>query len=262
MNSPLQNHSYAGRHAELYDLFYADKPYAEEAKFLDRLIKQHGTPAHRQLLDAACGTGKHAREFARLGYNVVGVDHSPSMLDQARIASTTAGLDISFLERDLGNLDFPSESFDVVTCLFDSVGYVRTNERLREVFNSFRDVLKDDGLLILEFWHAGAMIRGYSPHRVRQFEAEWGTVERTSNTRMNVAEQTCTVHYLIREFFNDGKHHCFSEEQTNRFFLLQEMDLWLKIHGFEPLAWSSEYSGQPVTEETWHIVVCARKGKA
>lgn len=262
MNHTSKSHSYAGRHAELYDLFYADKPYAEEAKFIDRLIKQHGTIGPHKLLDAACGTGKHAREFTRLGYEVAGVDHSPSMLDQARTASTRDGLTISFLEQDLGNLDFPPESFDVAACLFDSIGYVRTNERLREVFNSFRKVLKDDGLLILEFWHAGAMIRGYSPHRVRNFEAEWGTVERTSTTRMDVAEQTCTVHYLVREFFNDGKHHCFSEEQTNRFFLVQEMDLWLRIHGFEPLTWSSEYSGKPVTEETWHIVVCARKGKA
>ena len=26
--------SYIGRHAELYDIFYADKPYADEARYL------------------------------------------------------------------------------------------------------------------------------------------------------------------------------------------------------------------------------------
>lgn len=251
--------SYDGRHAELYDLFYADKAYGVEAEFVDGLVRRYGKGAGRKLLDAACGTGRHAREFHRLGYEVTGIDHSASMLAQARRESEAAGLNLRFLEQDIRHLEFESGTFDVATCLFDSIGYVQTNGNLREVFRSFRRVLRDEGLLILEFWHAGAMIRSYSPERVRQFEADWGRIERTSRTTMNIAAQTCTVHYAIREFFSDGKHHCFSEEQTNRFFLVQEMDLWLGTHGFESLAWSSEYSGNPVTEETWHVVVCARK---
>ncbi len=199
--------------------------------------------------------------LTELGYEVTGIDSSPSMLDQARKQSAAGGSDIPFLEQDLRQITLDPESFDVITCLFDSVGYVQTNENLQQVFNGFRNVLRQEGLLILEFWHAGAMIRDYSPERVRHYEADWGRVERTSQTTMNVAAQTCRVHYTIREFFNDGKHHCFSEEQTNRFFLVQEMDLWLQTHGFEPLSWSSEYSGKPVTEETWHVVVCARKRK-
>lgn len=250
--------SYAGRHAELYDLFYAQKPYAEEADFVHQQIRDHETHPTRHLLDVACGTGRHAREFARLGYEVVGVDHSESMLEQARSESIKRGANVEFIQRDMRNLEF-IEQFDAVTCLFDSIGYVRTNDNLQQVFTSLNRALRAHGLLILEFWHAGAMIRDYSPHRVRNFEVEWGTVERTSTTSMNVAEQTCTVHYLIREFFNDGKHHCFSEEQTNRFFLVQEMDRWLTTHGFEPLSWSSEYTGEPVSLETWHVVVVARK---
>jgi len=251
--------SYAGRHAELYDLFYADKPYRGEAEFIDGLIQKFGKGTERKLLDIACGTGRHAREFCRLGYDVTGVDHSASMLEQARQQTESEGMSIPFSEQDFRQLDLEAGAFDIATCLFDSIGYVKTNDNLKKAFGSFGRVLRDEGLLFIEFWHAGAMIRDYSPERVRHYEADWGTIERTSRTTMNIAEQTCTVHYAIRELFNDGKHHGFSEEQTNRFFLVQEMDLWLRTHGFEPLSWSSEYSGKPVTEETWHVVVCARK---
>ena len=60
---------YDGRHADLYDLFYASKPYAAEAGYLHDLLRRFSTsPAHR-ILDIACGTGSHAIELAKLGYD-------------------------------------------------------------------------------------------------------------------------------------------------------------------------------------------------
>ena len=74
--------SYIGRHAELYDLFYAEKPYAEEAKFVDACIQQFGEGASKKLLELACGTGRHALEMEKLGYKVIATDYSADMLDQ------------------------------------------------------------------------------------------------------------------------------------------------------------------------------------
>lgn len=40
-------------------------------------------------LDAACGTGRHARHLLELGHDVVGVDLTPEMLDRAGMPSVT-----------------------------------------------------------------------------------------------------------------------------------------------------------------------------
>ena len=46
--------SYLGRHAELYDIFYADKPYALEAAFVHQCLQSYSQePVHR-LLELAC----------------------------------------------------------------------------------------------------------------------------------------------------------------------------------------------------------------
>jgi SAM-dependent methyltransferase len=37
-------------------------------------------------LDAACGTGRHARRLVQLGHRVVGIDCSPEMVDKAKTA--------------------------------------------------------------------------------------------------------------------------------------------------------------------------------
>jgi SAM-dependent methyltransferase len=63
-------------------------------------------------LDAACGTGRHARKLADAGHEVVGVDVSPEMLERARAGLPQA----TFHEGDLRALDEPDASFDLVVC--------------------------------------------------------------------------------------------------------------------------------------------------
>src|SRR5262245_11024529 len=111
--------TYAGLHARYYDVVYADKPYEHEARFVDSLLRDAGTATGRRLLDVACGTGRHAAEFAALGWSVTGVDLSEALLEHARTNAPTA----RFLRQDMRQLDVPGEPFDAITCLFDAIGY-------------------------------------------------------------------------------------------------------------------------------------------
>src|ERR1700722_14709173 len=75
---------YDGRHAELYDLFYGAKPYAAEASYLHGLLQRFSGHPVLRVLDIACGTGSHAIELERLGYDVLGSDISDDMLARAK----------------------------------------------------------------------------------------------------------------------------------------------------------------------------------
>src|SRR5687767_7333185 len=63
-------------------------------------------------LDAACGTGRHARRLVGLGHDVVGVDLSPEMLERARGAVPQA----AFHESDLCNIPADDGQFALVVC--------------------------------------------------------------------------------------------------------------------------------------------------
>jgi ubiquinone/menaquinone biosynthesis C-methylase UbiE len=63
-------------------------------------------------LDAACGTGRHARHLAERGHDVTGVDATPEMLAHAREAVPSA----RFEQGDLSDLPLPDASFDLAVC--------------------------------------------------------------------------------------------------------------------------------------------------
>jgi SAM-dependent methyltransferase len=252
--------SYVDRHAQLYDLFYADKPYAAEAGFVAMLLADGGVAANGHLLELACGTGRHAFELEKRGYRVVASDYSPDMLACAARAKQVAKSRIELIEQDMRSLDVPGRPFDAVLSLFDSIGYVQTNEALLQVLTGAHRHLRPDGLLVIEFWHAAAMLRSYDPVRVRRFHTPTGEVTRISETRLDHPRQIAQVSYTILELDDDGSTRHLQETQTNRYFLVQEMAGWLDRGGFEPVRWCAGFDAdRPIDGETWHVVVVARR---
>lgn len=251
--------SYIGRHAELYDLFYASKPYSDEAAFVHACVQNYN-PDARNILELACGTGNHALLMEEYGYQIIASDYSSDMLAQARKKGQRKGSHVDFRQQDMRTLDVPERPFDVITCLFDSIGYVATNENIEAVLRNVYSHLALGGLFIFEFWHAGAMIRGYDPLRIRKWQTPEGEILRISETSIDYQKQLCHVAYSIYELNKDDSYNKIQETQTNRFFLLQEMDLFLKNSGLTPVKWFSGFEeNELITDETWHVVAIARK---
>ncbi len=252
--------SYVGRHAELYDLFYAAKPYSDEAAFVHQCLKQYGIGNSRRLLELACGTGSHALELEKLGYNIVATDYSEDMLAVARQKATKESSKLDFRWQDMRVLDLPDLPFDAIVCLFDAIGYVVTNDALNQVLRGARRHLRPEGLFIFEFWHASAMLRHYEPLRVRRWETPQGEVLRISETTLDYVNQLARVTYSVYELHNDGTYSRFNETQVNRYFLVREMAGWLMANGLTPLKWFAGFSeNEEITDETWHVVAVARR---
>jgi ubiquinone/menaquinone biosynthesis C-methylase UbiE len=101
--------SYTGRHGELYDLFYADKPYATEAAFVHSCLEAYGLPGGKSLLELACGTGIHALAMEKLGYRVLATDNSQAMLAVATRKAKEALSGARFRNQDMTALDHASQ---------------------------------------------------------------------------------------------------------------------------------------------------------
>jgi ubiquinone/menaquinone biosynthesis C-methylase UbiE len=250
--------TYGPWYAELYDLLYADKPYQREAEFVDALLKEHSRGRCTRILDVACGTGSHSFWLESFGYDVTGIDASAEMIEQARRKAAARSSRVNFIVQDMRALDVPGPRFDAALCLFDSIGYARTNGAVCETLRGIRRHLRAEGLLILEYWHAAAMLTGYSPVRMRRVTGNIGTILRISQTHLDVAEGTAQVAYTLIQFAADGRARLYEETHTNRFFSVPEMEALLEFSGFRPLAHFDGFQRKTeITASTWHVLTVA-----
>ena len=182
------------------------------------------------------------------------------MLQIARANAASAGAATKFLCGDMKTIELERASVDAVVCLFDSIGYVQTNEALARVFQGIHRVLARDGILILEFWHAAAMLRSHEPTRVRRWSTPGGDILRISETELDCERQLAHVTYEVFEHHQDSSYTKFAETQTNRYFLVQEMAHWLTSGGLKPLAMFDGYSfEESISLDTWHVTAVARR---
>lgn len=112
-----------------------------EAAFVDRLLGGRSGPVDR-VLDAGCGTGRVARELARRGFDVVGVDSDTSMLDVARAEAP----ELRWLADDLASLDL-GERFDIVLFAGNVLVFLAPGTEA-EVVRRAAAHLRPDGLLV------------------------------------------------------------------------------------------------------------------
>ena len=131
--------------AEYYDALYHFKDYGAACNQLHQLIQQYNANA-KTLLDVACGTGKHL-EYLKNRYEATGLDLNPELLAVARKRCP----EVNFHEGDMTNFRLET-TFDVVVCLFSSIGYVQTVENLNKAVACFTQHLNPGGLLVIEPW--------------------------------------------------------------------------------------------------------------
>jgi len=110
----------------------------------EKFKKLIGLPP-RRILDAGCGTGKHSVYFAGRGYDVIGIDMSAGMIEEAVKKST--GLRINFALGDMRSLTFPSNFFDGVWTVV-AITHLTSEDKQRFIREAHR-VLKRDGVFYI-----------------------------------------------------------------------------------------------------------------
>jgi SAM-dependent methyltransferase len=131
--------------ARFYDAIYSFKDYAVEAEKVDALIQER-KPGARTLLDVACGTGLHLAHLHER-YEVEGLDLDPNLL--AIAAERLPGVPLH--QGDMTSFDL-GRRFDAVVCLFSSIGYATTVEKLERAVTSMANHLEPGGVLVIEPW--------------------------------------------------------------------------------------------------------------
>ena len=211
--------------AALYDLIYSTfKNYEAETEQLATVLARV-RPGVRTVLDVACGTGEHARLLAeRHGLLVDGIDLDPTFVQIAQ-QKHPAG---RFVEADMCDFDL-GRQYDAVVCLFSSIGYVRTLNRVAQAIGRFKAHLSPGGVVVVEPWLApGVLTDGYFSTTVG--ERDGVHVERRSHTEVDGRLSRLHFDYDITDGSGSRKA---SEVHELGLFTVDEMRQAFESNGLE-----------------------------
>jgi SAM-dependent methyltransferase len=104
--------------------------------------------AHGNVLDLACGNGRHSRYLLEQGYRVTAVD-----ISLAGVADLTDEANACLMERDLENPDLENNGWPFSPGSFD--GIVVCNYLHRPHFPFLNSSLRTGGVLIIDTFAAG-----------------------------------------------------------------------------------------------------------
>ena len=133
--------------AEFYDQIYLKrKDYKRESEIVQNIIKRFGPKPSKTLLDVGCGTGEHLKYLSG-HFLCTGLDISEEMISKAKKKVPNA----KFIVANMRDFKL-QDKFDVITCLFSSIGYVQNQRNLVKTLRNFHDHLNDHGLTLVEPW--------------------------------------------------------------------------------------------------------------
>jgi SAM-dependent methyltransferase len=132
---------------EYQPLFAPEDDRAQVVRLLELLALPHGS----RILDVPCGQGRHSHLLAEAGYDVTGLDYSPTLIAAANARGT--GRTLRYVRGDMRKMPARfTGRFDAVVNLFTSFGFFVQPADDAAVIREFARSLKPGGTLV---WHGG-----------------------------------------------------------------------------------------------------------
>ncbi|BDU06785.1 methyltransferase type 11 [Nocardia cyriacigeorgica] len=217
--------------------------YDDTDSEVEAIVALLDLPLGARILDVPCGFGRHAGPLDQRGYRMVGVDNSPSQLDEARRRYP----DCTFVLTDMRTP--PAGPYDAVLNLWTSFGFLDTREDDLVALAAWADVLRPGGKLVMDI----DSLDGFE-HRVRTGDEPIShqLIRRhdlLGSARFDWADQELALHWT-----RPG----WSRRCRLRMYSIRQLETALREVGFLDIAFSGDLCGGPVDLDRRTIIVATK----
>ncbi len=241
--------------ADLYDLEY-DHDY--DLPFWLALAEREDGP----VVEWGAGTGRLAAPLAGAGFDVTAAEVSENMIEKGR----EKGDVVEWIRGDMRYVKL-GRRYGLAVCAFNSFLCLLSVDDALAFLRNARDHLEPDGLL-------GVEVSAFTPEEL--YEGEGGpalrhdftrkrgtpvrTLERFSVTQYDAASQLVRVRLFYELYGRGGELETKrTHNVTIRIVGRGELELMLRLAGFEVEAVYGGFEGEPFTAGSDHLIVLARR---
>ena len=241
--------------APFYDKFNKDISYSLWADFIEKLISENYTEGKPELvLDLASGTGSMTLELAARGYDMIGVDYSPEMLDIARERAEAAGYDILWLCQDMRDFELYGTVDVAVSCL-DSINHLTSKADLDKCLSLVHNYLIPNGLFIFDINGKYKFENIYSD---LTYAMDEGGAVCVWQNYYNKKSGICDFYITLFTEDGEGKYERSDEVQREKMYTLRMIKNSLLRNSFEFIGAYSDFNKTPATDSSERIYIVAR----
>lgn len=242
--------------ADLYDLLFQD--YTHDLDFYLGLARAANGPS----LDVGCGTGRVLLRALEAGLDMDGLDDAAEMLERLRANAAARGLAPHVALADMRGFRMPRR-YACVMIPFNAFAHVLTSDDQIATLRACREHLLPGGRLTFDVFSATVeMLATPVAEPVLELEtvnpATGLKLRLYDGRRLDVDTQTQHSHIAIEELDERGQvAHTHRFVTVVRWTWPSEMDLLLRLAGFERREIHGGFDGRPVAQHPGSIVVSA-----
>ena len=254
--------------AELIDEYGISRPYtepgsgtesapdAEEIEDTEAALLQE----RNLVVELGCGTGSFTQIMKKKGYDIMGIDMSPEMLNIARNKAAEAGLDIMYLEQDMRELDLYCTAGTIVS-VCDSINYLIEDEDVIETFRLVNNFLYPGGIFIFDFNTLYKYRDVIGDATIAENREDCSFIwDNYYHEEEHINEYDLTI--FVRTSGEEDVFRRFSETHYQRGYTVEDMKYYLKEAGLELVTIVDADTHKAPTAESQRIYIVAReKGK-
>jgi SAM-dependent methyltransferase len=255
--------SFGIKYAQLYDLLHGEKDYgAEVSKILAGAAGALNAPV-KTVIDMACGTGRHAENFAKAGVALQINDLSEGMLSAAlnRVQSYKA------VETSCGPMQKVQPSrriapngFDLAVATYTAMGYLTEPDSLNAFLINLSRVLKPGGVFFADLWNGHRMMRDFSSSRSKNVERDGMRITRRSNVSEVRSKNALQVRFeFLVDDITKKTSEAFEETHVVRYHTPCEIETLFNAHSLEVTEMGPYMEESATLDDCWNFFVFARK---
>ena len=239
--------------AKLYDLFMDNIDYQAWGEYLTGLLREYHIDSGI-VADLGCGTGNMTELLAEKGYDMIGIDNSYEMLEEAMEKRIESGHDILYLEQDMREFELYGTVAAIVS-VCDSLNYITEQEELTEVFRLVNNYLDPDGLFIFDV-NMEVKFRKIADSTIAENREEGSFIwENCFDEESQVNEYALTL-FIKEEDDLYRKHEEFHYQKAYEPERVKEL---LEEAGLKVEAIYDAFTREPVREDSERIYFIARE---
>ena len=242
--------------ADLYDLEYS---HDHDVPFWLSLAEREGDP----IVEWGAGTGRLAIPLAAAGFEVTGVELSERMVEKGYNKGGT----VEWVRGDMRTAKL-ARQYALAVCAFNSLLCLLSVDDTLAFLRNAREHLEPGGSLGIEvsaFSAEELVDPSGNPQLRHDFTRELpdGRLDRFSVSRYDAASQLLRMRLFYELYGASGElGDRRAHDLTIRVVGRAELELMLRLVGFEVEAVYGGFEGEPFAAESDHLIVLARKGKA